>query len=463
MWVRVVTVVVLCSWLPAAALPPGLHTASDNTRFNPKQGYSTHTCMGARGVFKLEEGMYCALHNVCWDPTVWPGGLLYYEDPVATATAGERSPKYWANGTHYDTFPAFQWCNHPQPLVRMANHPFPRNPAWADAKVVALACPVHCAWWPHMWLDNIFPYFHTARLLRLWDPLEFSIVWSASRRHLASSAGEKHPCQCSKFFREWVYPSGIASNRTGCRLWRKGSAPICFHNIILGGNAFGYWQHLEQQKDDDDGLLAGLGDALWDMRSLVRFGLAGLTDADGPSSNRVLVVRKTLHKRRIVNSAEIVARLRTCYPSLPIEETAFGMSPREQLLLVNSMSVVITPSGSISYTVMFAPRHLVVIQVDRWLPSVRFTHGADQYAFMNMPFLHFMALPVTEENIHLEIPSALRRLKMNNPDKKYDGFGSVRLNASAVVRALFWGLRKAAEVRNNAQSFVENSCACCLR
>lgn len=56
---------------------------------------------------------------------------------------------------------------HPRPRppqVASTRAPFPARPTWLSPAVVALACPLHCAWFSHQWLDNVIPYFWAAQV-----------------------------------------------------------------------------------------------------------------------------------------------------------------------------------------------------------------------------------------------------------------------------------------------------------
>eukprot|EP00667_Euglena_gracilis_P017149 EG_transcript_18031 len=117
------------------------------------------------------------------------------------------APKHFDNGT-LGEFPPFHFCGEMRQLVASTRAPFPARPTWLSPAVVALACPLHCAWFSHQWLDNVIPYFWAAQVAGTYDPEDFGLLWLLPRQ----KTGHKTSCtKCKPFFRDWLWPSGLVS------------------------------------------------------------------------------------------------------------------------------------------------------------------------------------------------------------------------------------------------------------
>eukprot|EP00667_Euglena_gracilis_P012218 EG_transcript_12546 len=348
---------------------------------------------------------------------------------------GTGAPKYYFNGTMLD-FPAVLSCDQSRRLVSSSRSPFPQDAVWLQPAVYALACPVKCAWFSHLWLDNVFPHFWAAQVVGAYDPRDFGIVWR-------SLIPLRHPCRCEPFFRRWVWPSGLVHPNSSCQLPLT-TKPICFRNVIIGGTAFAY-------DTAPPNAFSGLAPAFRALRDFVRYGIAGLTPEDGPQQQRVLVIRKQ-GKRRVLNTAELVAHLQVCFPGVPVAEGTMDVSPLAQLQALNAATVVIAPSGTVAYSVLFAPKHTVLIQVDRFVPSTNTSHGADQYVFMNAG-VHFMAYSLRQSETRMEYGKKAQWARRADPDWQHLSFASVMVDTLRMAHLVYWALRKAQDARGGDPNF----------
>eukprot|EP00667_Euglena_gracilis_P008725 EG_transcript_8845 len=426
------------------------YVVTHNIQQAPLRPYSSHECFNTGGDGKLSDRVVCLLHNVCFNPRRADQGIYYFEDPMAVNLTGAGSPKHFDNGTHFD-FPRFIFCQKLRQLVTTTRAAFPKHFTWMAPAVHTLACPKSCLWFSHHWLDNIIPYFWAAQVAGAYDPAQFGMLWTPRDRLFTmdrAPRGFLSACNCKKFFGDWIWPAGLVHPNSSCALYSV-RRPVCFSNLILGGAAFGYYQWEKLGLDDT---FSGLRPAFRGVRDFVRYGLAGLTPSDGPARQQILIINKR-SKRRMLNPDAVEAQLRACFPDVPVRQTFITVKPVEQLRLVNSATVVIVPSGTVAYSLLFAPEHTVMIQLDRYKPSENRSLGADQYVFMNAG-LRFMAYSVLPSEVIISIPPGFQWGHRKTLEEQHHSFGNVLVDPLRMARLVFWALRSAQEMRSGDPRFA---------
>ena len=401
--------------------------------------YSSSQCYGGRSELEYHEANVCLLRNVCVRPGNW-SSILFFEDPSAPS----RAPKYFYNGSHSDRFPPVDFCEGPTDrLVEVRRARVPAGAAFARQPVVALGCyaagagpPGPNAWFGGL-LRNLFPYYHAAVSLRVWDP--------AALRVLFAFPGAEARSDCRRSFGgSWFPMAGLMAD--GVSVCDAADLPqgghVCFHNLIYGAQL---WRHGAGPPARG----VALGPAYWRFRNVLRWNIARLAPSDGPAAQRVVVLREADPRRRIRDGDALAGYLRRAFPGVPVAHRGLPGPPRAQLRALNEATVLIAPPSAIRCAAVLAPDNCAVVFVSGG-PAEGGNSTMEVYLLQHMPWLRtFWYHP----------PAAGLRGRRNSSAPAGAGRSAaaggdgVSVDAPAMARVVFGALRAVRDGARDPQLF----------
>lgn len=342
-------------------------------------GYSSHHCVGDMSTVKPRANRLCVLRNVCMDTA--SGNVLYYRNPNATQAPvvfdqryghifsfGHVAPK----GGREDLLPLnkhVRYKRHVRWSPRMVERPMPRAVPIARTLHV-LSAPFVPTNLGHLVWEEAFPLLLAMAQLGEYEDASSTVVLRthACNATVAGVAEPPSPSEarlCHKFVEGFVRPLGAVRTLSSLRdaAARAGRRHVCFSRLIGGGffEMFNAPEHAGKEPFLQ----------LYRQRVLAYHGLVPhRAPAPPPTDHTLLVIRKQ-GRRGIANVEEVLRYVRKGCEGLcelpprgRVLAAAFHtMSVREQLRLVSTATLAISPPGGVSMILPFLPEgaHAVLL------------------------------------------------------------------------------------------------------
>ncbi|XRB17663.1 glycosyltransferase [Pseudoscourfieldia marina] len=185
---------------------------------------------------------------------------------------------------------------------------------------------------------------------------------------------------------------------------------IHFPRVIIGGGGLGLWLHYQETphtpKYMDGGSRGsrGFGVHMWALHQhyYKRFQLNAFCCVM-PQHRFTIIDKKggkggntRIGQRRIGNADSVKDWLIGEFPNIPVDIVSFqGMTWREQVTILSKTSILITPSGSVSFRLLFLPKgaHAIIIG---WPQRNEMQFAESDVWFRYQAFVHIWNYEVME-------------------------------------------------------------------
>ena len=364
--------------------------------------YSSHSCVGDETTIKPRANRACLFENVCLDTSV--AKFLYYRDPAATRAPvlfdrryghlfafGHEAPK----GGREEYLPLnkhVRYKRHVRWSPRMVDGPMPAG-APTLRPLHVLSAPFVPTNLGHLAWEEAFPMLLAMTQLGVYASETETVVLRthgcnesvAGRNDDGEMEAADPPSRseaklCSKFVDGFVRPIGatLTIQALAAQHAATGQRHVCFKRLVGGGfyDIFNTAAHPGKEPWLQ----------LYRHRVLAHHRLAPpMAWAPPPVSHKLLLVRKE-GRRGIANFEKVLEYVRGACEGLcegipVVAEASFQtMTIREQLELVSTSTIALTPPGGVSMIVPFLPDGAHAILVNYMLgnpPTTKRLRGAE--------------------------------------------------------------------------------------
>jgi len=342
------------------------------------QAYSRWRCVGDLETIGAAPHRTCVFERVCYHPN--QSDFTFHARPnsdnVSLPTIydhrkgsqyGFRWRKRQGARTNDDFIPLSKEVPYKHQMTWSASTvaaPVPANAAWLTG-LSALSAPFAPTNLGHVAWDEGFPLLVGMAQLGVYTPA-LRILRTTPCSHLGKRATSSSVCR--KFAAAFLAPlMGQASDEphtldavargapvSGATGRRDGTRPVCFEKLLVGGTFDSF--NLEALNSGKEPLIA-----LYRAQVLAAHGIA----PDVPPTRHTILLVAKKGRRIIANFKRVQAAVRSAFSSMAtIVSTDFsGMTMREQLRLVSSTTVAVSPCGGISMILPFMPEgsHAVLV------------------------------------------------------------------------------------------------------
>ena len=359
------------------AVPPPLKLplvqgrgAADQPRDSVRRGtakrgrFSSHTCIGDMSTVKPRTERACVFEDVCLDTA--SSEVLYYRDEGTTRAPVVFDRRYGhvfsfghegSTGGRQDLLPLnkhVRYKRHVRWSPRIVDGPMPAN-ALQLRPLHILSAPFVPTNLGHLAWEEAFPLLLTMGQLGVYAHESDTVVLRTS--------GCNSTRLCRKFVDGFMRPIGnvLTIAELAAQHASAGRTRVCFSRLVGGGfyDMFNTPTH--------PGKEAWL--QLYRHRVLAHHRLAPPRGwSPPPSAHKMLIIRKE-GRRGIANFDEVLSYVSSgcegmCQGIRSVVPVAFQtMSIREQLQLVSSSTIALTPPGGVSMILPFLPEgaHAILI------------------------------------------------------------------------------------------------------
>jgi hypothetical protein len=411
-----------------------------NRQPQQQQKYSSFHCIGARNETHTHDRALCHFKNLCYNQS--DKQFFYYE-----RDGPFRQPKYFADGPVYDAFPNIYPTMGSKFKIKVMRGNIPEDMKFGYSKLTVFSQAQNVDNFGHIIADNMFPIYHALNELQLWNPDELRVIWYDFNERCQNMKGmgrDKIRDDCMRQAIKTMINTGFTKYKPWDFSDMKNET-VCFKNVVLGVGQYSYSSYLDALHSQ------GQGESWRKFRDFMRWKIAGIEpdtqQQQGPRPHQVLIVKRE-GMRRIVNHDIVVAGLRKQYPGLKIIESSMGsISLAQQVQLIANSTVIITPSGGISFATLFASEDTSVISFNFWIPSARKSSGMDQAFFQRIPYLRMFQYPInSHKEIRLELDKRVYRWADYSKgykyriDRKFRLGGSVIVDVNRLSPLLYWAM-----------------------
>jgi hypothetical protein len=405
----------------------------------PVTDYSFFSYHGSDGFHKLNDRLVWHLQNVCYDSKTQQ--IIYYQDPSEIIPPPIVFNK---QGLPVSQFPRLQYSIRFKMSfgVKIVNEKISKDAVYMKSDTVVVLSHFYMDNFGHLIGDIVFPVYHTLKTLGH-SSLNTAQIWIRDQKHQARCKSDQ---VCTRLINEWFKNYGIISyDPRDAEVEINKRQFTCFKNLIVGANNFMFHESEHPNLPN-----SGWGHSYKEFRDLIRSTIAGLTPTDKATAQQILVVKK-VGRRNWINHNEVVDHLRKIFPSVPvIETTMYQLSSREQLLLMNNSTVLISPPGAIAVITAFAPDQFVGIFSDYWIPSRNSSYAFDNHFFQILPWVTTYRYPIlSQSEVELVPKNAFER----NKDITYRNHASVFINLERMSKLVYSALYRVRQMKGSEFSF----------
>jgi len=313
----------------------------------------------------LEGQRSCLFHDVCLmnTPTTsnnfYDWNIQYFENPSILPEPLLDGKGIWTKFSH--TFVGIRknfgeeeskWL--PITVVRGT---IPKNSSWFPAPVSTIFRPFYPDNFGHALGDDVFPIFvdfSDFNILNLLEKTQPIMVGAAKSKCSSKELQANKLCDIHRTcgVEGYVHLNEMFAELTpNYPLTTIPTSPICFRKLIVGNR----------------GNFGSRGPDWWRFITFLENNIEKTLRLPTPTTSRVAVMVKT-GRRAPLNLTETVEFLKTTFPSIPIDfiSSIGSLSFRQQITLAHNYTVLITPSGGISFFNSFLPVGASIIFIDFW-------------------------------------------------------------------------------------------------
>jgi hypothetical protein len=309
----------------------------------------------------LEGQRSCFFHDVCLmnTPTsndFYDWNIQYFENPLVLPEPLLDGKGIWIKFSH--TFVSIRkdageeeskWL--PITVVRDT---IPKNSSWFSAPVTTIFCPFFPNNFGHALGDDVFPIFVDFSDFNILDLLTNTQPIIVGARCSSKELQANKLCNMHRICGSegCVHLNEMLAELTpNYPLTTIPTSPICFRKLVVGNR----------------GNFGARGPDWWRFITFLENNIKKTLQLPTPTTSRVAVMVKN-GRRAPLNLTETVEFLRTTFSSIPIDfiSSIDSLSFRQQITLAHNYTVLITPSGGISFFNSFLPTGASIIFIDFW-------------------------------------------------------------------------------------------------
>jgi hypothetical protein len=393
----------------------------------------------------LEGQRSCFFHNVCLmtssnTTNFYDWNIQYFENPSTLPEPLLDGRGIWTKFSH--TFVSIRKNSGEEESkwlpINVVRDTIPKNSSWFSAPVAAIFCPFYPDNFGHALGDDVFPIFVDFSDFNILDLLEntqpIMVGAKCSSKELQTDklcnmhriCGVEGCVHLNEMFAEITpnYP-----------LITIPTSPICFKKLVVGNR----------------GNFDARGTDWWRFITFLEKNIEKTSQLWTPTTSRVAVMVKT-GRRAPINLTETVEFLKTTFPNVPIDLISIdGLSFRQQIILAHNYTVLITPSGGISFFNSFLPTGASVIFIDFW------NSVAKQMGQMEE---HLWAHDYRHRTFHYQMNESEVVIPKDAPSEatersRYRNYGRVVLNPYRMGHYLWYALQSSRYWMNLQDGFID--------